>query len=153
MTLQGCIKRKKESDQLKLKSKDGKYRLTDVWMSEGFTEDVEFAILTNEIYKEWSGMTASRYKEFKGLIKESLRDNMCQILKQLLLILVKSQLENQLKKKKPICLEQNKKIAKIDGHTAKVTKDYLEKQLGKKVIKSENKLNYEYLDEKQIENK
>ena len=57
------------------------------------------------------------------------------------------------KEKKPICLEQNKKIAKIDGHTAKVTKDYLEKQLGKKVIKSENKLNYEYLDEKQIENK
>ena len=47
-------------------------KLTDVWKNSGVTEEVEFAILTNEIYKEWSGMTAKGYKEYKGLRKESL---------------------------------------------------------------------------------
>ena len=65
--------------QLKLKAKDGKYRLTDVWESGGIKEGREFAILTNEIYKSWSGMTAKEYKSFKGLRKESLRDNMSDI--------------------------------------------------------------------------
>lgn len=50
--------------------------LTDVWKENGVTEDYEYALLTNEIYKSWSGMTAKEYKEFKGLRKESLRDNM-----------------------------------------------------------------------------
>ena len=50
--------------------------LTDVWKENGITENKEFAILTNEIYKTWSGMTAKEYKEHKGLRKESLRDNM-----------------------------------------------------------------------------
>lgn len=50
--------------------------LTDVWQEGGIVEDKEFAILTNEIYKEWSGMTAKEYKQYKGLRKESLRDNM-----------------------------------------------------------------------------
>ena len=56
--------------QLKLKAQDGKYRLTDVWRDGGITEDKEYAILTNEIYKEWSGMKANEYKEFKGLKKK-----------------------------------------------------------------------------------
>lgn len=51
-------------------------KLTDVWKENGVTESKEYAILTNEIYKTWSGMTAKEYKEFKGLRKESLRDNM-----------------------------------------------------------------------------
>lgn len=50
-------------------------KLTDVWKEGGITEDYEYALLTNEIYKEWSGMTAKKYKEYKGLHKESLRDN------------------------------------------------------------------------------
>lgn len=62
--------------QLKLKAKDGKYRLTDVWQSGRIKEGREVAILTNEIYKSWSGMTAKEYKSFKGLRKEYLRDNM-----------------------------------------------------------------------------
>ncbi len=62
--------------QFKLKSKDGKYRLTDVWKEGGIKEGIEFSILTDEIYKEWSGMNASQYKCFKGLRKENLRDNM-----------------------------------------------------------------------------
>ena len=50
--------------------------LTDVWKENGVTESYEYSILTNEIYKSWSGMTAKEYKQFKGLRKESLRDNM-----------------------------------------------------------------------------
>ena len=54
-------------------------QLTDIWKEGGITKDYEYGILTNEIYKEWSGMKASEYKEFKGIRKESLRDNMSDI--------------------------------------------------------------------------
>ena len=54
-------------------------KLTDVWKSNGIKNNVEYAILTNEIYSEWSGMTAKEYKEFKGWRKESLMDNMSDI--------------------------------------------------------------------------
>lgn len=54
-------------------------KLTDAWKETGIKENYEYAILTNEIYKEWSGMKASDYKEYKGLRKESLRDNMTDI--------------------------------------------------------------------------
>lgn len=54
-------------------------KLTDIWKSRGITQDYEYGILTNEIYKEWSGMKASEYKEYKGIRKESLRDNMSDI--------------------------------------------------------------------------
>ena len=54
-------------------------KLTDVWKAGGIESNIEYAILTNDIYKEWSGMTAKEYKEFKGLRKESLRDNMSDI--------------------------------------------------------------------------
>ena len=53
--------------------------LTDVWQAGNITEEKEFAILTNEIYKEWPGMSAKEYKQYKGLRKESLRDNMSDI--------------------------------------------------------------------------
>ena len=126
-------------------------KLTDIWKSGGVTESVEFAILTNEIYKEWSGMTAKKYKEFKGLRKESLRDNMSDI--EVALADIGELATRELaKEKKPVGLVENKNIAKIGGHTAKVTKDYLEEQLGKPIITNENKLEYEYIDEKKIEN-
>ena len=51
-------------------------KLTDTWKDNGVKEGVEYAILTNDIYKEWSGMTAQEYKTFKGIRKENLRDNM-----------------------------------------------------------------------------
>lgn len=54
-------------------------KLTDIWKSRGITQDYEYGILTNEIYKEWSGMKASEYKEYKGIRKESLRDNMSDV--------------------------------------------------------------------------
>jgi len=54
-------------------------KLTDVWKDNGIEKINEYAILTNDIYKEWSGMTAKEYKQFKGLRKQSLRDNMNEI--------------------------------------------------------------------------
>lgn len=56
-----------------------RFKLTDVWKDGGITKPVEYALLTNEIYKGWSGMKASEYKDYKGLRKESLRDNMTDI--------------------------------------------------------------------------
>ena len=60
----------------RIKSIQDRKELTDAWKDGGITENKEYAILTNEIYKEWSGMTAKEYKQYKGLRKESLRDNM-----------------------------------------------------------------------------
>lgn len=63
----------------RIKGIQDRKKLTDVWNNNGVTEEVEYAILTNEIYKEWSGFTAKQYKQHKGLRKESLRDNMTDI--------------------------------------------------------------------------
>ena len=127
--------------------------LTDVWKDGGITEGKEYAILTNEIYHEWSGMTAGEYKKYKGLRKESLRDNMTRI-EELLTDLGEEATKELAKKHKPKGLEENKKMARLGGHAAKSARDDLEKNLGESVITSENNLNYQYLDEKEkIENK
>ena len=83
-------------------------RLTDVWKDGGITKNYEYGILTNEIYQEWSGMKASEYKAFKGLRKESLRDNMSDI-EVLLTDLGETATRELAKKHKPYGLEQNKK--------------------------------------------
>ncbi len=127
--------------------------LTDVWKDGGITENKEYAILTNEIYQEWSGMKASEYKQFKGLRKESLRDNMSDI-EVALADLGEIATRELAKKHKPKGLEENKKMARLGGHSAKSARDDLEKNLGEPVITSLNNLNYQYLDEKEkIENK
>ena len=120
-------------------------RLTDVWKDGGITEQKEYAILTNEIYQEWSGMKASEYKTLKGLRKESLRDNMSDI-EVLLTDLGETATRELAKKHKPYGLEQNKKIARMGGNTAKVARDDLEKKLGESVITKNNNLNYKYIE-------
>lgn len=128
-------------------------RLTDVWKDGGITKNYEYGILTNEIYQEWSGMKASEYKAFKGLRKESLRDNMTDI-EVLLTDLGETATRELAKKHKPYGLEQNKKIARMGGNTAKVARDDLEKKLGESVITKNNNLNYKYIESQdKIENK
>ena len=128
-------------------------RLTDVWKDGGITKNYEYGILTNEIYQEWSGMKASEYKAFKGLRKESLRDNMSDI-EVLLTDLGETATRELVKKHKPYGLEQNKKIARMGGNTAKVARDDLEKKLGESVITKNNNLNYKYIESQdKIENK
>lgn len=65
--------------QKRLKGMQDRKQLTDIWKDGDIKEGKEFAILTNEIYKSWSGMNTKEYKEYKGLRKESLRDNMSDI--------------------------------------------------------------------------
>ena len=128
-------------------------QLTDVWKDGGITKNYEYGILTNEIYQEWSGMKASEYKVFKGLRKESLRDNMSDI-EVLLTDLGETATRELAKKHKPYGLEQNKKIARMGGNTAKVARDDLEKKLGESVITKNNNLNYKYIESQdKIENK
>ena len=123
--------------------------LTKVWHDNGIKEGKEYAILTNEIYKEWSGMTAQEYKTYKGIRKENLRDNMSKI-EVILTDLGEAATEELAKKHKPQGLEENKKIAKLGGHAAKSARDDLEKNLGNSVISKDNQLSYKYIDEKEI---
>ena len=137
----------------RIKGIQNRKELTDVWKDGGIFEGKEYAILTNEIYKQWSGMTAKQYKNYKGLRKESLRDNMTRI-EELLTDLGEEATKELAKEHKPKGLEANKKIAKLGGHAAKSARTDLEKNLGRSVITSENNLNYKYIDEKEkIENK
>jgi len=137
----------------RIKGIQNRKELTDVWKDGGITEQKEYAILTNEIYKEWSGMKANEYKEFKGLKKENLRDNMSRI-EELLADLGEEATKELAKKHKPQGFEANKKIAKLGGHAAKSARDDLEKNLGETIITSNNNLNYKYIDEKErLENK
>jgi len=125
-------------------------KLTDVWKENGITESIEYAILTNTIYKTWSGKTSKEYKEFKGLRKESLRDNMDNI--ELILTDLSEEATKRLaEKKRPQGLKENINIAKIGGSVAKVARNTLEENLGESVITQNNKLNYKYIEEKQIE--
>ncbi len=138
--------------EARIKGMINRKKLTDAWKDAGITEGYEFGVLTNEIYKEWSGMTAKEYKNFKGLRKESLRDNMSD-LEVALTDLGEIATRELVKTHKPHGLKENKEIAKRGGKIAKNTRDNLEQELGKPVITNENHLGYQYIDEKQIEYK
>lgn len=136
----------------RIKGIQDRKKLTDTWRAGGVTEEVEFAILTNDIYKEWSGMDAKRYKEFKGLRKESLRDNMSE-LEVALADIGELTTRKLAEKHRPIGLEENRKIAKEGGQVANNTRKDIESRLGEPVVTSDNALSYQYIDEsKQIEN-
>lgn len=137
----------------RIKGIQDRKKLTDVWNSNGVTEEVEYAILTNEIYKEWSRFTAKQYKQHKGLRKESLRDNMTDI-EVALADLGEIATRELAKKHRPLGLEQNKRIAKMGGQTAKIARNDLEKKLGETVVSQDNALPYKYIAEDlMIENK
>ena len=136
----------------RLKGIQDRKELTDIWQENGINEGKEYAILTNEIYKEWSGMTAKEYKQYKDLRKESLRDNMDNI-EVILTDLSEETTKGLAEKHKPQGLEQNKEVARMGGHAAKVAREDIERNLGESVVSKQNKLNYEYKDEIKIEMK
>lgn len=127
-----------------------RHKLTDIWKEGGIMESFEYALLTNEIYKEWSGMTAKQYKEFKGLRKESLRDNMDDI-EVALTDLSETTTRALAKKHKPYGLNANKRIAKLGGEAAKVARDNIEKNMGETIVTNNNKLSYQYIDNQKVE--
>ena len=134
----------------RIKGIQDRKELTDIWQENGITEGKEYAILTNEIYKEWSGMTAKEYKEYKGLRKESLRDNMDNI--EIILTDLSEETTKRLAEKhKPQGLEQNKGVARMGGHAAKVAREDIERNLGESVVTKQNRLNYEYKETSELE--
>lgn len=134
----------------RLKGIQDRKELTDIWQENGITEGKEFAILTNEIYKEWSGMTAKEYKQYKGLRKESLRDNIDNI--EIILTDLSEETAKRLAEKhKPQGLEPNKEIARMGGHAAKVAREDIERNLGESIVTKQNRLNYEYKETKKLE--
>jgi len=134
----------------RIKGIQDRKELTDVWQENGITESKEYAILTNEIYKEWSGMTAKEYKEYKGLRKESLRDNMDNI--EIILTDLSEETAKRLAEKhRPQGLEQNIEVARMGGHAAKVAREDIERNLGESIVTKQNRLNYEYKETKELE--
>ena len=122
-----------------------RFKLTDVWKEGGITKPVEYALLTNEIYKEWSGMKASEYKAYKGLRKESLRDNMTDI-EVALTNIGEIAARDIAKEEHPQGLNENLNVAKRGGGVAKGAKDLYEKETKKSAISKSNSLNYKYID-------
>ena len=139
--------------QKRLKGMQDRKQLTDVWKDGDIKEGKEFAILTNEIYKSWSGMNAKEYKEYKGLRKESLRDNMSDI-EVTLADLGEIATREIAKKHKPKGLRENIEVAQQGGSIAKNARADLESKIGESVITKNNALNYEYKEEENLlENK
>ena len=127
-----------------------RFKLTDIWKDGGINEPMEYAMLTNEIYKTWSGMTAKEYKEYKGLRKESLRDNMTEI--EIALANVgEIATRNIARKENPKGLSENLKVAKRGGSVAKETRKVYERELNESAISKENALPYKYVDKELIE--
>ena len=130
-----------------------RFKLTDIWKDGGIEKPVEYAMLTNEIYKGWSGMKASEYKAYKGIRKESLRDNMTDIeiaLTNIGEIAARDIATNE----HPQGLNKNMKVAKRGGKVANDARISYEKETKKSAISNKNALNYQYVDEQQkIESK
>lgn len=125
-------------NQLKLKSpKDGKRYLTDVWRDRGVKKGVEYAILTDEITRTWSGMTTRQYKRLKGLKKENLRDNMTTT-EIILNMLAETSTTDISKATKPETLAENIEVARRGGNVAGIAKQALEAETGTPVITSQN---------------
>ena len=130
-----------------------RFKLTDVWKDGGITQPMEYAMLTNEIYKSWSGMKANEYKAFKCIRKENLRDNMTDIEVALTNIGEIAARDIALTEH-PEGLKENLNVAARGGSVAKGARDLYEKETKKSAVSNQNALNYKYLDDlNQIENK
>ena len=123
-----------------------RFKLTDVWKDGGITKSMEYAMLTNEIYKGWSGMKANEYKAYKGLRKESLRDNMTDIEIALTNIGEIAARDIALSEH-PEGLKENLKVAARGGSVAKGARDLYEKETKNSAVSNQNALSYKYLDE------
>ena len=139
--------------QLKLPTEDGKIRLTDVtvtqnfieirqdltdeWKRHGLQEGEHFATLTDIIYQSWAGKTAKEYKQFKGLKKENLRDNMT-TLELVLNMLAEATTTEISKQKAPATLSENIDVARAGGKVAGDARKAIETQTGVPVITAKN---------------
>jgi hypothetical protein len=127
----------KEWINQRLKSIEIRKELTDEWENRGVGKGQEFATLTDIITQAWSDKTISEYKQFKGLKKENLRDNMTN-LELVLNMLAEATTTEISKEKKPATFDENKVIAKQGGTIAGNTRREIEAKTGKKIVSSQN---------------
>ena len=121
--------------------------LTDEWQNRGITQEKDYAILTNEMTKAWSGMSVQEYKQLKGLKKENLRDNMTNI--ELVLNMLAEVTTTELSKKEnPKTFNESKQLAKRGGKFAGETRVRYENELGRKRTSPANATNKKLLDDK-----
>lgn len=126
-----------------------RFKLTDIWKDSGINKPLEYAMLTNEIYKGWSGIKASTYKAYKGLRKESLRDNMTDI--EIALTNIGEIAARDIAKvEKPQGLDENMKVAYRGGNVANNARISYERETKKSAISQENALNYQYKNEDKL---
>ena len=111
--------------------------LTDEWQDRGVEKGLEYAILTDEITRAWSGMSTRQYKRLKGLKKENLRDNMSTT-EIILNMLAETSAKDISKKEKPEGFEENRKVARRGGNVASIASQALEAETGDSVITSQN---------------
>lgn len=126
-----------------------RFKLTDIWKAGGIEKPIEYVMLTNEIYKGWSGMKASEYKAYKGLRKESLRDNMTDIeiaLTNIGEIAARDIADSE----RPQGLKENMKVAARGGKVANDARVSYEKETKKSAISNKNALNYQYKDDNKL---
>ena len=134
----------------RLKSIEIRKELTDEWNKRGVKKGLEYAILTDEITKAWSGLTTKEYKQLKNLKKENLRDNMTN-LELVFNMLAEASTTEISKKVKPKNFTENKKVARKGGKVANAARKQLEKTTGKKVVTSKNAKQLNQKDDKKIE--
>ena len=130
----------------RIKSIEVRKELTDEWKRTGVKEGVEYATLTDIITQQWSGFTTKEYKQYKGLKKENLRDNMTN-LEMAFNILAEASATELSKQRDPQGVEEQKKVAKEGGGVAKVARKQLETQLGRSVISPTKAKDYLKIEE------
>ena len=119
----------------RLKSIRTRKELTDEWERSGVKEQRDFAMLTNILTKAWSGMTTGEYKQFKGLTKENLRDNMT-TLELALNTLAEAATTEISRNQNPRTMQENRRVAQSGGNAAKAARREVEKQIGHSIISS-----------------
>ena len=130
----------------RIKSIEVRKELTDEWKRTGVKEGVEYATLTDIITQQWSDFTTKEYKQYKGLKKENLRDNMTN-LEMAFNILAEASATELSKQRDPQGVEEQKKVAKEGGGVAKVARKQLETQLGRSVISPTKAKDYLKIEE------
>ena len=130
----------------RIKSIEVRKELTDEWKRTGVKEGIEYATLTDIITQQWSGFTTKEYKQYKGLKKENLRDNMTN-LEMAFNILAEASTTELSKQRGPQGMEEQKKVAKEGGSVAKVARKQLEAQLGRSIISPTKAKDYLKIEE------
>ena len=125
----------------RLKSIRTRNELTNEWKRSGVKEQKDFAILTNILTKAWSGMTTGEYKQYKGLTKENLRDNMT-TLELALNTLAEAATTEISKHRNPQSMDENKQVAQSGGNAANLARRDLEKQIGHSIISPQRASDY-----------